>query len=457
MAFESLAEKLQAAFKKLTGGGKVSEADVKTAMRSVKLALLEADVNYAVVKDFVAKVSEKAVGAEILESLSAGQHIIKIVRDELTELMGGERTKLAVADSLPTVILMCGLQGTGKTTTSAKLAAMLKKEGKKPMLVACDIYRPAAIKQLQVVGEKVGVPVFEKGTQNPVKTAKEAIEYSRSVNVDTVIIDTAGRLHIDEDMMDEMKNIRDAVHPHETLLVVDAMTGQDAVTIAKSFNEQIGMDGIIMTKMDGDTRGGAALSAKAVTGKPIKFVSSGEKVDADSLEPFYPDRMASRILGMGDVLTLIDKAEKMFDEKKAEELEKKIRNASMDLNDFLEQMEAMQNMGDLNDILKMIPGVDSKALAGVSVDDKQLVRTKAIITSMTPKERANPEIINYSRKKRIASGCGLDIADVNRLLKSFEEMNKMMKQFTGGKGKKGRMPMMGLPKNMNPYRKGFRK
>lgn len=448
MAFESLAEKLQAAFKKLTGGGKVSESDVKAAMRTVKLALLEADVNYAVVKDFVAKVSEKAIGAEILESLSAGQHIIKIVRDELCELMGGERTKIAVSDNPPTVILMCGLQGTGKTTTSAKLAAMLKKEGKRPLLAACDIYRPAAIKQLQVIGEKVNVPVFERGTQNPVKTAAEAVDYARSNNFDTVIIDTAGRLHIDADMMDEMVNIRDKVHPNETLLVVDAMTGQDAVTIAKSFNEQIGMDGIIMTKMDGDTRGGAALSAKAVTGKPIKFISSGEKVDADGLEPFYPDRMASRILGMGDILTIIDKAEKMFDEKKAMELEQKIRSSKMNLNDFLEQMEAMQNMGDLGDILKLIPGMNSKALSNVSVDEKQIARTKAIIYSMTKKERENPEIINYNRKKRIAAGCGLDISEVNRLLKSFDEMNKMMKQLSGGK-KKGKMPF-----GMNQLKKG---
>ena len=448
MAFESLAEKLQAAFKKLTGGGKVSAADVKAAMRTVKLALLEADVNYAVVKDFIAKVSEKAVGEEILESLSAGQHIIKIVRDELCQLMGGERAKLAVSDNPPTVILMCGLQGTGKTTTSAKLATMLKKEGKKPLLVACDIYRPAAIKQLQIIGEKVNVPVFERGTQNPVKTAEESIQYAKSNGFDTVIIDTAGRLHIDEDMMDEMVKIRDTVHPDETLLVVDAMTGQDAVTVAKSFNEQIGMDGIIMTKMDGDTRGGAALSAKAVTGKPIKFISSGEKVDADALEPFYPDRMASRILGMGDILTIIDKAEKMFDEKKAAELEQKIRSQKMDLNDFLEQMDAMQNMGDLNDIIKMIPGMNSKKLSGLSVDEKQISRTKAIIHSMTPKERANPEIINYNRKKRIAAGCGLDIADVNRLLKSFDEMNRMMKQLSGGKMKKG--------KGMNPFGRNFR-
>ena len=448
MAFESLAEKLQAAFKKLTGGGKVSAADVKAAMRTVKLALLEADVNYAVVKDFIAKVSEKAVGEEILESLSAGQHIIKIVRDELCILMGGERAKLAVSDNPPTVILMCGLQGTGKTTTIAKLAAMLKKEGKKPLLVACDIYRPAAIKQLQIIGEKVNVPVFERGTQNPVKTAEESIQYARSNGFDTVIIDTAGRLHIDEDMMDEMVKIRDTVHPDETLLVVDAMTGQDAVTVAKSFNEQIGMDGIIMTKMDGDTRGGAALSAKAVTGKPIKFISSGEKVDADALEPFYPDRMASRLLGMGDILTIIDKAEKMFDEKKAAELEQKIRSQKMDLNDFLEQMDAMQNMGDLNDIIKMIPGMNSKKLSGLSVDEKQISRTKAIIHSMTPKERANPEIINYNRKKRIAAGCGLDIADVNRLLKSFDEMNRMMKQLSGGKMKKG--------KGMNPFGRNFR-
>ena len=442
MAFESLAEKLQEAFKKLTGGGKVSEADVKAAMRTVKLALLEADVNYAVVKDFISKVSEKAVGAEILESLSAGQHIIKIVRDELCQLMGGERTKLAVSDKLPTVILMCGLQGTGKTTVSAKLAAMLKKDGKKPLLAACDIYRPAAIKQLQVVGEKVGVPVFEKGTQDPVKTASQAVEYARANGLDTVIVDTAGRLHIDDDMMDEMKNIAKAVEPDETLLVVDAMTGQDAVTVAKSFNEQIGMDGIIMTKMDGDTRGGAALSAKAVTGKPIKFISSGEKVDEDTLEPFYPDRMASRILGMGDVLTLIDRAEKMFDQQQAIALEEKIRSSKMTLDDFLEQMEAMQKMGDLNDIIKMIPGMNSKAMANVSVEEKQLERTKAIIRSMTPKERANPDIINFNRKKRIAAGCGQQVADVNRLLKSFDEMNKMMKQLTGGKMMKKNKAMM---------------
>lgn len=430
MAFESLAEKLQAAFKKLTGGGKVSEADVKAAMRTVKLALLEADVNYTVVKDFIAKVSEKAVGKEILESLSAGQHIIKIVRDELCELMGGARTKIAVSDNLPTVILMCGLQGTGKTTTSAKLAAMLKKEGKKCLLVACDIYRPAAIKQLQVVGEQVGVPVFEMGTENPVKIAQEAVKHAKDHGYDYVFLDTAGRLHIDEQLMQELQNIRSTVHPHEILLVIDAMTGQDAVNVAKSFNETLGIDGVVLTKLDGDTRGGAALSVRAVTGKPIKFVGTGEKLG--DLETFHPSRMASRILGMGDVLSFIERAEQSIDQKKAAELEKKLAKNKFDLNDLLDQFDQISRMGSLKDTIKMIPGIGSK-IRDEDIDERAFDRFRAIIYSMTNEERSHPDIINPSRKRRIAAGCGMKVEDVNKLLSQFKQMKKMMSQY-GGKG-----------------------
>lgn len=435
MAFEGLSEKLQNTFKKLRGKGKVSEKDIKEAMREVRMALLEADVNFKVAKDFINTVSEKAMGSEVLESLTPGQQIIKIVRDELQQLMGGAEQKLLVSPKLPTVILMVGLNGSGKTTTSAKLAGLLKKQGKKPLLAACDVYRPAAVKQLEVVGASVGVPVFKiEGETNPIKIAEKCISTCDTSLYDTVIIDTAGRLQINEELMDELKEIKRVSKPTEVLLVVDAMTGQDSVNIAKGFNEDIGIDGIVLTKLDGDTRGGAAISVKAVTGKPIKFSCVGEKVT--DIEPFHPDRMASRILGMGDVLTFIDKAQEAFDEKKAMELEQKLRQQRFDLNDFLEQMEQMKNMGSLQSIMSMIPGMNQKALAGVNLDDRQLDRVAAIIKSMTPGERENPSIINASRKIRIAKGCGMEVSDVNRLLKQFADMQKMMKQFSG-KGMKG--------------------
>ncbi len=430
MAFEGLSEKLQATFKKLRGKGKVSEKDIKEAMREVRMALLEADVNFKVAKEFINKVSEKAMGSEVLESLTPAQQIIKIVRDEMVELMGGTEQKIAVSPKPPTVILMVGLNGSGKTTTSAKLAGLLKKQGKRPLLAACDVYRPAAVKQLEVVGGSVGVPVYKiEGETNPVNIAEKCVKDCDSTLYDTIIIDTAGRLQINEELMDELKNIKKASNPTEVLLVVDAMTGQDSVNIAKGFNEDIGIDGIILTKLDGDTRGGAAISVKAVTGKPIKYSCIGEKVT--DIEPFYPDRMASRILGMGDVLTFIDKAQEAFDEKKAMELEAKIRQQRFDLNDFLEQMDQMKNMGSLSSLVSMIPGVNQKALAGVNIDDRQMDRVAAIIKSMTPGERENPSIINASRKQRIAKGCGMQVQDVNRLLKQFEDMQKMMKQFTG--------------------------
>ena len=430
MAFEGLSEKLQATFKKLKGKGKVSEKDIKEAMREVRMALLEADVNFKVAKDFINTVSEKAVGSEVLESLTPAQQIIKIVRDELVELMGGCEQKLAVSPKLPTVILMVGLNGSGKTTTSAKLAGLLKKQGKRPLLAACDVYRPAAVKQLEVVGESVGVPVFKiEGETNPVKIAEKAVKDCDTSLYDTVIIDTAGRLQINEELMEELKNIIKVSNPTEVLLVVDAMTGQDSVNIAKGFNEDIGIDGIVLTKLDGDTRGGAAISVKAVTGKPIKFSCIGEKVG--DIETFHPDRMASRILGMGDMLTFIDKAQEAFDEKKALELEQKIRQQKFDLNDFLDQLEQMKNIGSLQSIMSMIPGLNQKALSGVNIDDKQMDRVAAIIKSMTPGERENPDIINASRKVRIAKGCGMQVQDVNRLLKQFGDMQKMMKQFTG--------------------------
>ena len=430
MAFEGLSEKLQATFKKLRGKGKVSEKDIKDAMREVRMALLEADVNFKVAKDFINNVSEKAMGSEVLESLTPAQQIIKIVRDEMVELMGGCEQKIVVSPKPPTVILMVGLNGSGKTTTSAKLAGLLKKQGKRPLLAACDVYRPAAVRQLEVVGSSVGVPVFKiEGETNPVVIAEKCVKSCDTSLYDTIIIDTAGRLQINEELMEELKNIKKASNPTEVLLVVDAMTGQDSVNIAKGFNEDIGIDGIILTKLDGDTRGGAAISVKAVTGKPIKFSCIGEKVT--DIEPFYPDRMASRILGMGDMLTFIDKAQEAFDEKKAMELEQKIRQQRFDLNDFLEQMEQMKNMGSLSSIMSMLPGVNQKALSGVEIDDRQLDRVAAIIKSMTPAERENPSIINASRKVRIAKGCGLQVQDVNRLLKQFDDMQKMMKQFTG--------------------------
>lgn len=434
MAFESLGDKLQNVFKKLRGKGRVSESDIKDAMREVRLALLEADVNFKVARDFIKTVSEKAVGADVLESLTPAQQIIKIVRDELVELLGGTQSKLAVSSKPPTVLMMVGLNGAGKTTTSAKLAGLLKKQGKRPLLAACDVYRPAAVRQLMVVGEQVGVPVFTKeGCTDPVAIAKEAVSTCDLSRFDTVILDTAGRLQVDETLMDELVRMKEAVHPTEILLVVDAMTGQDAVNIAEGFHGMVGIDGIILTKMDGDTRGGAALSVKAVTGKPVKFSCTGEKLQ--DIEPFYPDRLASRILGMGDVLTLIDKAQEAFDEKSAAQLEAKIRQQRFDLQDFLDQMQQIKNMGPISNLLGMIPGVNAKALNGVQVDEKQMARTEAIIKSMTPKERENPSVMDASRKRRVAMGSGTQVQDVNRLLKQFEDMQKLMKQFMG-KGKK---------------------
>lgn len=433
MAFEGLSERLENSFKKLRAKGKLTEADVKDAMREVRLALLEADVNYKVAKDFTKSVTERAIGEDVMESLTPGQMVIKIVNEELTKLMGSTESRLACANHPPTVIMMCGLQGSGKTTHSAKLALKLKNEGHRPMLVACDIYRPAAIKQLQVVGEQVGVPVFERGTQNPVDTAVEAISYAKDHGHDYVFLDTAGRLHIDEALMQELQNIKSTVHPHEILLVIDAMTGQDAVNVAKSFNETLGIDGVILTKLDGDTRGGAALSVRAVTGKPIKFVGTGEKLG--DLETFHPNRMASRILGMGDVLSFIERAEQSLDEKKAAELEKKLAKNKFDLNDLLDQFDQISRMGSLKDTIKMIPGIGSK-IKDEDIDENAFDRFRAIIYSMTKDERAHPDIINPSRKRRIAAGCGMQVEDVNKLLAQFRQMKKMISQFGGNKGPK---------------------
>ena len=436
MAFESLDEKLQGVFKKLRGKGKVSEADVKEAMREVKLALLEADVNFKVVKEFVKTVSEKAAGSEVLESLTPGQQIIKIVNEELTALMGGTQARLTFSNRPPSVFMLVGLQGAGKTTTCAKLAGAVRKQfDKRPLLVACDVYRPAAIKQLEVVGAQLNIPVFAMGdAKSPVDIARAAVEHAAKHGNDPVIIDTAGRLHINEELMEELSNIKAAVNPSEILLVVDAMTGQDAVNVSQSFNEQLGIDGVILTKLDGDARGGAALSVRHVTGKPIKYVGMGEKLG--DLEPFYPDRMASRILGMGDMLTLIDKAQEAFDEKQAAALEKKLTTSGMDLEDFLEQLQQIKKMGPLEQVLSMMPGIGGKLPKDVSIDDKQLAMPEAIIRSMTPKERRNPSIINASRKVRIANGAGVRVQDVNALLKQFDQMRSMMKQFTSPKGKK---------------------
>lgn len=438
MAIEGISAKLQSVFKKLTGKGRLSEKDVKEAMREIKLALLEADVNFVVVKDFVKKVSERAVGADVLESLTPGQQIIKIVNEELTALMGSTNARLDFGSTKPAVILMAGLQGAGKTTMCGKLALLLKKQyGKNPLLCACDIYRPAAIDQLKVVGEKAGVPVFEKGKTDPVQVASEALEYARRNFYDVLIVDTAGRLHIDSDMMDELVRIREAVRPTEILLVIDSMTGQDAVNAAKAFHEAVPLTGVILTKLDGDTRGGAALSVKAVTGKPIKFAGTGEKLG--DIEPFHPERMASRILGMGDVLTLIEKAQQAFDEKKAVELEKKMRTASFDLNDYLEQMDQMQSMGSMEDILKMIPGASK--LGNIQIDEKALARTKAIVLSMTKEERSNPDLLNASRRKRIAKGSGTSVQEVNRLMNQFNQSKQLMKQLSGKKlGRRGGFP-----------------
>ena len=447
MAFEGLSERLEAAFKRLKSKGSLTEADVKDAMREVRLALLEADVNYKVARDFTKTVTERAIGAKVMESLTPSQMVIKIVNEELTNLMGGTKARLNTANHPPTIVMMCGLQGSGKTTHSAKLALMLKNQGHRPLLVACDVYRPAAIKQLQVVGEKAGVPVFEMGQINPVEIAKNAVSLAKDHGYDYVFLDTAGRLHVDEELMNELKNIKSEVKPHEILLVVDSMTGQDAVNVATSFNDALGIDGLILTKLDGDTRGGAALSARAVTGKPIKFVGTGEKLG--DLDVFHPDRMASRILGMGDMLSLIEKAEQELDEKKARELEQKLRKNKFDLNDLLDQLQQMRKMGSIKDLLKMIPGIGRK-IDDVEVDERQFDRMQAIILSMTPAERKKPDIINPSRKRRIAAGCGMQVEDVNRLLAQYRQMQKMFKQFNGKSSKKMRRKMMNMP-GMNGF------
>ncbi len=442
MAFENISDKLQEVFKKLRGKGKITEADLKAAMREVKLALLEADVNFKVVKDFISAVSEKAMGNEVLESLTPGQQVIKIVNEELTALMGSSVSKIQYGPKSPTVIMMAGLQGAGKTTTCAKIGRLIKKDNKRPLLVACDVYRPAARQQLKVVGSQVEIPVFSIDDCNdPVEISKKAVEHAKINGNDVVIIDTAGRLHIDDQLMAELENIKEAVEPTEILLVIDAMTGQDAVNVASSFDQRLSITGTVLTKMDGDTRGGAALSVKAVTGKPIKFAGMGEKLT--DLDYFYPDRMASRILGMGDVLSLIDKAQQAFDEKKAVELEKKMREQTFSLEDYLEQLRQMKNMGSLTDLIAMIPGMNSKALSGVDIDERRLLRVEAIITSMTMAERLKPEIINSSRKKRIADGSGVKVQDVNTLLKQFDQMRKMMKQFSNPKLMKRQMRSMG--------------
>ncbi|MBO5140675.1 MAG: signal recognition particle protein [Peptococcaceae bacterium] len=440
MAFDGLGDKLQDIFKRMKGQGKISEKDLKAVMREVKVALLEADVNYKVVKQFVDNVNSRAVGEEVMESLTPGQQVVKIVHDELTQLLGGTQSKLTISPKPPTVIMMVGLQGSGKTTTSGKLGRLLKKQGKRPLLTACDVYRPAAIKQLQVLGEQLDIPVFTLGDKiSPVDIAKAAIEHAKSHGNDIVILDTAGRLHIDEVLMEELKNVKEVAQPTEILLVVDSMVGQDAVNVADSFNELLDITGVVLTKLDGDTRGGAALSIKTITGKPIKFAGMGEKLDA--LEPFHPDRMASRILGMGDVMTLIEKAQETVDQKKAEEMSKKLLKAEFTLEDYLDQMEQLQNMGNINSMLEMMPGMSKNKLKDIQIDEKDMARTKAIILSMTPAERRNPKIINGSRRKRIAAGSGMKVQDVNRLLKQYEQSQVLMKQFggmaSGKKGKKG--------------------
>ena len=440
MAFEGLSDKLSAAFKRLRNKGKLTEKDVRDAMREVRLALLEADVNYKVAKDFTAAVTERAVGSQVMESLTPAQMVVKIVNEELTALMGGQAARLASANRPPCAVMMCGLQGSGKTTHSAKLAKMLKSQGHRPLLVACDVYRPAAIAQLQVVGEKAGVPVFEMGQGNPVEIARRALSHAKDHGNDYVILDTAGRLHIDETLMKELQEIKAAVSPGEILLVVDAMTGQDAVNVASSFNEALGITGVILTKLDGDTRGGAALSVRAVPGKPIKFAGIGEKLD--DLEVFHPERMASRILGMGDVMSLIEKAQQQIDEKEAEALARKMQQDKFDFNDLLDQFRQIQKMGDIKGMLGMIPGV-GKQLRDVDIDEKQFSRTEAIILSMTGAERAKPDLINPSRKRRIAAGCGMKVEDVNRLIKQYESMRQMMKQMKN-LGKKGGRGLAGL-------------
>ena len=439
MAFEGLTEKINNTFKRLRGKGRLKESDVKEAMREIRMALLEADVSFKVCKDFTKQVTERCVGSDVLESLTPAQMIVKIVHDELTKLMGSNIKHLTINPNGPTVVMLVGLQGAGKTTNGSKLAGLQKRQGRNPLLVACDIYRPAAIQQLKVCGEKLGIPVFEKGTQDPVQTAKEAVLYARQRGHDMVFLDTAGRLHVDEALMTELKNIKETVKPNEIMLVVDAMTGQDAVNAAQSFNEWLDIDSVMLSKLDGDARGGAALSVRAITGKPIKFAGIGEKLE--DIEPFHPDRMANRILGMGDMLTLIEKAEKAFDEKKAAEMEKKLKSNKFTLQDFYDQMVQIKSMGSMDELLAQMPG----GMKGLKVDEKQLAHTEAIILSMTPKEREKPEIIAASRKKRIAAGAGVKVEDVNRLLKSFEQMRKMMKQFSGpGAGKMmKRMSRMG--------------
>ena len=453
MAFEGLTEKISATFKKLRGKGRLKESDVKEAMREIRLALLEADVSYKVVKDFVKSTTERCVGTDVLESLTPAQMIVKIVNEEMIKLMGSDTKHITTNPNGPTVVMLVGLQGAGKTTNGSKLAGLMKRQGKHPLLVACDIYRPAAIQQLKVCGEKLGVPVFEKGTQNPVETAKEALTYARQHGHDMVFLDTAGRLHIDEALMDELKNIKQTVKPDEIMLVVDAMTGQDAVNAAQTFNEWLDIDSVMLSKMDGDARGGAALSVKAVTGKPIKFAGMGEKLE--DIEPFHPDRIASRILGMGDVLSLIEKAEKAFDAKKAAEMEEKFKTNRFTLQDFYEQMVQLKSMGSMQDILAQVPGMNN--MKDLKVDEKAMAHTEAIILSMTPKERENPDIIGASRKKRIAAGAGVRVEDVNKLLKSFDQMRKLMRQFSGpGMGKKmKRMKGMGGLPGMGGFGGGF--
>ncbi len=450
MAFEGLTEKLTIAFKKLRGKGRLTESDVKEAMREIRMALLEADVSYKVVKDFVARVSERAVGSDVLESLTPAQMIVKIVNEELTALMGGEEAKLNLSSKSPTIVMMVGLQGAGKTTNSAKLAGLMKKQGKRPLLVACDVYRPAAIEQLEVVGKQLDIPVFQMGQISPVDIAKAAIEHAKKHGNDLVFLDTAGRLHIDAALMEELQNIKNTVSPDEILLVVDAMIGQDAVNAAKAFDEALDITGVMLTKLDGDARGGAALSIKTVTGKPIKFVGTGEKLD--QVEPFHPDRMASRILGMGDVLSLIEKAQENFDLQKAKELEQKLRKNKFTLADYYEQISQLKNMGSITEIAGMLPGVDPKALEGANVDERAMLRTEAIILSMTPEEREEPSILNNSRKKRIAAGAGVQVVDVNRLLKQFDMMLQMTKQMNDPRlrklAKKGRLGGLGMGKGL---------
>lgn len=442
MAFESLSEKLSAAFKKLRGKGRLNEADIKEAMREVRLALLEADVSYKVVKDFVKTVSERAVGRDVLESLTPAQMVIKIVNEELCALMGSENVKLNISSKSPSVVMLVGLQGAGKTTNGAKLAGLMKKQGKRPLLAACDVYRPAAIKQLETVGAQLDIPVFQMGQGDPVAIARAAVEHAKKHGNDLVFLDTAGRLHIDEQLMDELKRVKAAADPSEIMLVVDAMTGQDAVNAASAFDEALGLDGILLTKLDGDARGGAALSVRAVTGKPIKFVGMGEKLD--NIEAFHPERMASRILGMGDMLTLIERAEQSFDEKKALKMAERLKKNQFTFEDYLDQLESLKSMGDIKDIAAMLPGMDSKALKGAAIDEKAFSRTEAIIRSMTPRERENPQLLNGSRKKRIAAGSGTTVVDVNRLIKQFDMTRTMAKQMAGG-GKKAKRMAKGMP------------